>query len=71
MIRQEKVDSLYGERNNKMHLKKSNADWLNHQSSICLTKLGDFIYTLKLENLPQEVCCIKYKMENKVNCILK
>ena len=65
MILLEKEDSLFGQKNNKRHLKKLLVDYKDPQFYICLTDKEDFNYILTQSNLPLVVHCTKFKMDSK------
>ena len=64
MTLHEKVDTLFGEKNNKRLLMKSKADCKDPQSYICQIGKGDFSCTQIQASLQQVVHSIKSRMAN-------
>ena len=61
----EKEDSLFGEKNNKRLLMKSNIDYKDPQFYIYLTDMEDFNYTLTPVSLPLVVHCTRFRMDSQ------
>ena len=56
-----KEDSLFGEKNDKRPLTKSNVDYKDPQFYIYLTDMDDFNYILTPVSLPLVVHCTRFK----------
>ena len=65
MICQERVDHLFGNKSNKLLLKKSKVDYRNHQSYIYQMEKEGFIYIQTQVNMLQEVLSTKFRMANQ------
>ena len=65
MFYQEKVDHLYGKKNNRKHLRKHRGDKYRLQYYICPIDRVDFIYILIPVSLQQVAHYIKFKMASQ------
>ena len=61
----ERKDSLFGEKNNKRPLMRSNIDNKDPQSYIYPTDMDSSNYIQALASLPLVACCIKFRMDNQ------
>ena len=60
-----KEDSLFGEKNNKRPLMKSNIDYKDPQFYIYPTDMDDFNYILAPASLPLVVHCTRFRMDSQ------
>ena len=61
----EREDSLFGEKNNKRPLKRSNIDYKDPQSYIYPTDMDGSNYIQTLASLPLVVHCTKFRMDSQ------
>ena len=60
-----KEDSLFGEKNNKRPLMRSNIDYKDPQFYIYPTDMGDSNYILTPVSLPLVVHCTRFRMDSQ------
>ena len=67
----EREDSLFGERNNKRPLMRSNTDYKHPQCYIYPTDMDGSSCIQILVSSPLVVCCIRFRMDSQNSCLCK